>query len=75
MLAEVCLGNPAFTAESLEAPSQLITPLLASLLVGEGAAFQALHVLAHCLPEGLATSSLAIATALRLVVLCQATGA
>lgn len=75
VLAAVCEGNPGATAERLEEPSALLTPLLASPLVGEAAAFQALLGLARCLPSGLAASSLAIATALRLVVMSQAYGA
>ena len=68
-LAGAALGNTKFTADHLEDFLGLVLPLLGSPLVGEGAAFEAVHALAQCLPGNLGKHGLAIARALRLVEL------
>ncbi len=74
-LAGAALGNLAFTAQHLEAYAALVTPLLGSPLVGEGAAFTAAHALAGSLPGALGHQALSVACSLRLVELCQTGGA
>ncbi len=65
-LAGAALGNKKFTADHLEDFLGLVLPLLGSPLVGEGAAFEAVHALAQCLPGDLGKHGLAVARALRL---------
>lgn len=77
-LAGAARGNRGFTADHLEDFLGLVLPLLGSPLVGEGAAFEAVHALAQCLPGALGSHGLAVARALRLVELdkdgeCHAT--
>lgn len=68
-LAGAALGNRKFTADHLEEFLGLVLPLLDSPLVGEGAAFEAVHALAQCLPGDIGKHGLAITCALRLVEL------
>jgi hypothetical protein len=60
-------GNPVFTLDHLQELAGLVLPLLASPLVGEGAAFDAVRALAASLPDPLDRQSLAVACALRVV--------
>ncbi|KAK9866109.1 hypothetical protein WJX84_009505 [Apatococcus fuscideae] len=62
-------GHPLFAAEHLNEIAPLVTPLLASPVVGDGSAFDAVVALAGCMPRGLADGKVAIAAALRLVEL------
>ncbi|KAK9840722.1 hypothetical protein WJX81_000165 [Elliptochloris bilobata] len=73
-LAGAAMGNLPFTAQRLEAYAALVTPLLSSPLVGEGAAFTAAHALAASLPGELGRRALAVACSLRLVELCESGG-
>ncbi len=68
-LAGAAQGNRGFTADHLEDFLGLVLPLLGSPIVGEGAAFEAVHALAQCLPSTLGSHGLAVARALRLVEL------
>ena len=68
-VAGAALGNSNLTAARLGEFSGLVTPLLASPLVGEGAAFDATLALAASLPKPLAAARVAVAAALRLVSL------
>jgi len=71
VLAGAAIGNRAFTADHLEQFLELVLPLLGSPLVGEGAAFEAVHALARSLPGSLGIHGLAVARALRLVELAK----
>lgn len=73
-LAAAASGDAAFTAERLEEMAPLAAPLLASPLVGEGAAWDALRAMAAGLPCGLGPAATALVTAHRLVALQAATG-
>jgi hypothetical protein len=76
VLAATASGSAAFTAEHLGDLGPLATPLLASPLVGEAAAWAAVRALAAALPRGLgSTAATPVATSLRLVALHTATGA
>jgi hypothetical protein len=68
-LAGATRGNPVFTLDHLQELAGLVMPLMASPLVGEGAAFEAAQTLATCLPDPLDRQSLAVACALRAVSL------
>jgi len=69
-------GCPGFIQGRLEQLMQYVTPLLASPLVGEGGAYEAVLAMARCLPSpALAAAAVPIATALRLVQMSAATGA
>ena len=76
VLAAMAIGSPGFVHERLDQLTQHVNPLLASPLVGEGAAFQAALALARCLPPpALVAAAVPIAAALRLVQMSDATGA
>lgn len=66
-LAGVANGNPVFTGDHLQELAGLVTPLMASPLVGEGACFEAARALASSLPDPLDRQSLAVACALHVV--------
>lgn len=68
-LAGAARGNPVFTLDHLQELSGLVMPLMASPLVGEGAAFEAARALATCLPDPLDRQSLAVACALHAVAM------
>ena len=68
-LSGMVSGHPHFAAEHLNEIAPLVTPLLASPLVGTGSAFDAVVAMADCMPRGLADDKVAIAAALRLVEL------
>ena len=70
-LAGAAAGDRAWTAEHLDGLKALAQPLLASPLVGEGAAFDAVHALARALPEALGDEALSVACSLRLVELAK----
>jgi hypothetical protein len=70
-LAGAALGNASFTAQHLEDILPLVMPLLGSPLVGEGAAFEAVHALAQCLPGTIGQHGLAVARSLRVVELSK----
>ena len=75
VLAAMASGSAAFTAEHLEELGPLATPLLATPLVGEAAAWAAVRALAAALPRGLGSAAATpVATSLRLVALHTATG-
>lgn len=73
-LAAAAAGDAAFTSSHLEDVAPLAAPLLASPLVGEGAAWEAVRAMAAALPRGLNIAATSLATALRLVSLQAATG-
>ncbi len=73
-VAAAAAGDAAFTSSHLEDVAPLATPLLASPLVGEGAAWEAVRAMAAALPRGLNIAATSLATALRLVSLQAATG-
>ncbi|KAK9857624.1 hypothetical protein WJX84_011127, partial [Apatococcus fuscideae] len=73
-LSGMVSGHPHFAAEHLNEIAPLVTPLLASPLVGTGSAFDAVVALAGCMPRGLADDKVAIAAALRLVQLSSSGG-
>lgn len=58
-------GAPAWAASQLDALSPLVTPLLTSPLVGEGAAFACTCQLAACLRGGVGWHAADVASALR----------
>ena len=62
-------------SERLDQLSPFVSPLLASPLVGEGAAYEAMLALARCLPPPLTAAAVPFAAALRLVEMSAATGA
>ncbi len=70
-LSGLVSGNPSFAAEHLNEIAPLVTPLLASPLVGTGSAFDAVQALAACMPRDLGDSQVNIAAALRLVELSR----
>ena len=75
VVCAVSSGSPNFIFERLDQLTPLISPLLASPLVGEGAAYNAMLALARCLPPPLGAAAVPIAAALRLVEMSAATGA
>jgi hypothetical protein len=75
VVAAVGACSRSFIAERLDQLTPLVSPLLASPLVGEGAAYEAMLALARCLPPPLATAAVPIAVALRLVEMSAAIGA
>lgn len=74
LLAAAASGSPPWTAQHLEVLAPLATRLLGSQLVGEGAAWDGAAALARCLPPLLRSAAPAVASALRLVALQEATG-
>ena len=73
-LAALAAGNPAFTAQQLDALRPLVLPLLRSPFVGGGAAFECCAALAGALPGDLSSQARTIACSLRLVMLTEAEG-
>ena len=75
VLAATASGSAAFTAEHLEELGPLATPLLASPLVGEAAAWAAVRAMAAALPRGLGSAAATpVTTSLRLVAPHAVTG-
>ena len=67
-LASAVLGNPGYAAKQLDDLKSLVLPLLASPIVGEGSAYDAVYALARCLPGSLHDAAFAVASALQMVM-------
>ena len=70
-LSSLAIGNPDLVASHLNEFSCLVSPLLISPLVGEGAALECMTSIAMCLPKPLKARAVDVAASLRLVALVE----